>query len=284
MVAVIGRAVPVRFNGLEQFPIRANYGGIEYCIAESKPYTLEFANDHDVICLLLGDIVSRTRYEDDREKPLVFRGETTAFHPRNGNVRVAASSVRHGFVAFSYPEEFQAAISDCSLREFRASGSINNIHQEAIRHLARYAREKIAMRGSLDPLEIQYLGGMVYLETISGLSTTRQATPQGLSDASFRRIVEFIDTELENDISCEGLARAVDLPLRVVFGGMKARTGMSPYQFVISRRVERARALLENSDLPITEIALVCGFASQQHLTATLSRKLGSTPSRIRRH
>ena len=65
---------------------------------------------------------------------------------------------------------------------------------------------------------------------------------------------------------------------------MKARTGMSPYQFVISRRVERARALLENSDLPITEIALVCGFASQQHLTATLSRKLGSTPSRIRRH
>jgi AraC family transcriptional regulator len=284
MVAVIGRAVPVRFDGLEQFPIRASYRGVQYCIAESKPYTLEFANDHDVICLLLGDIVSRTRFEDDREKPLIFRGETTAFHPRNGNVRVAASSVRHGFIAFSYSEEFQAAISDRSLKEFREAGSTNNIHQESIRHLARYARDKIMARGALDPLEVQYLGGMVYLETINGLASARTSAPHGLSDASFRRIVEFIDSELENDISCEGLAKAVDLPLRVVFDGMKARTGMSPYQFVIRRRVERARALLEGSDLPITEVALLCGFASQQHLTATLSKKLGRTPSRIRRH
>jgi AraC family transcriptional regulator len=42
------------------------------CIAEAKPYALEFSNTADVICLLLGDISSSTKFEDDCEKPLIF--------------------------------------------------------------------------------------------------------------------------------------------------------------------------------------------------------------------
>ena len=132
------------------------------------------------------------------------------------------------------------------------------------------------------PLEIQYLGGMVYIETVDGLSDVRPVGRAGLSDAAFRRLTEFIDEEMENDISCEGLARALDLPLRVLFDGIKARTGLSAYQFVLHRRIARAEELLTHSDLAISEIALACGFASQQHLTATLSKKLGNTPRRLR--
>ena len=193
MAATIGRASPVRYGGLEQFLTRGSHGGVEYCIAGSKPYALEFANGSDVICLLLGDIVSRTRFEDDREKPLVFQGETAAFHPRQGNVRVAASSVRNGFVAFSYSDEFQASISDRSLREARKSGSANNIRRPSIRHLARYARERLRLAARSSPLEIQYLGGMVYIETVDGLSDVRPVGRAGLSDAAFRRLTEFID-------------------------------------------------------------------------------------------
>ena len=53
--------------------------------------------------------------------------------------------------------------------EARKAGSTNNIRQKSIRHLACYARERIRLRRMLDPLEIQYLGGMVYLETVQGL-------------------------------------------------------------------------------------------------------------------
>jgi AraC family transcriptional regulator len=282
VTASIGRAQQLRYDGLEQFATRGSYGGISYCVAGSRPYALEFANDADVICLLLGDIVSRTRFEDDREKPLVFQGETAAFHPRHGNVRVAASSVRHGFIAFAYSDEFQATISDRSLKEARKAGSTNNIRLKSIRHLACYARERIRQRRSLDPLEIQYLGGMVYLETLQGLRSVRPVNTVGLSDAEFARISAFIDGELEGDISCARIASAVDLPLRVIFEGMKVRTGLSPYQFVLERRVERAEQLLRQTELSIAEIAFQCGFASQQHLTATLSRKLGDTPHRLR--
>jgi AraC family transcriptional regulator len=57
---------------------------------------------------------------------------------------------------------------------------------------------------------------------------------------------------------------------------------MSPYRFVTEKRVERARRMLKTSTLPISEIALACGFSSQQHLTSTLSARLGITPRRIR--
>lgn len=284
MAATIGRATTIRYGGLEQFSLRGSYAGVEYCVAGSKPYALEFSNGADVVCLLLGDIVSRTRFEDDRERQLVFRGETAAFHPRQGNVRVAASSVRHGFIAFAYSDSFQASISDQSLKQARLAGSTNNIRLDSIRHLARYTRERLESGGALQPLEIQYLGGMVYLETIRGLHSSRPARASGLTDAAFHRIAEFIDAELENDITCEGLARAVDMPLRSVFEGIRERTGLSPYQFVIERRIRRARDLLERTDLPISEVAFACGFASQQHLTATLSRKLGRTPARLRHH
>ena len=284
MVATIGRATAVSHGGLDQFSMRGSHGGVEYCVAGAKPYALEFENGADVICLLLGDIVSRTQFEDEREQSLVFRGETAAFHPRHGKVRVAARSVRHGFIAFSYSNEFQASVSDVNLSAARRSGSANNIQLESIRHLARYARERLAARGALDPLEIQYLGGMVYIETLRALEPNKIAKPAGISDSAFRRITQFVEAELEKDISCDRLAKAADLPLRSVFDGIKSRTGLSPYQFVINARLARARHLLESSDEPISEIALACGFASQQHLTATMSRKLGSTPGRLRQH
>lgn len=282
MTAAIGRATELRYGGLEQFPTRGGSGGIDYCVAGSRPYALEFCNRADVICLLLGEIVSTTRFEDDTEERLIFQGETAAFHPRQSRVRVAASSVHHGFIAFSYSDAFQAGVSDSSLNEARRAGSANNIGQRPIRHLARYARERMRTRRPFDPLELQYLGGLVYLETIRGLRTVRPAKAAGLSDGEFGRIAAFIDAELDGDISCARIAAAVDLPLRVVFEGMKARTGMSPYQFVLARRTDKARELLTHSDLPITEVALACGFASQQHLTATLSRRLGSTPGELR--
>jgi AraC family transcriptional regulator len=283
MASTIGRATQTVFGGLEQFPVRSHYGEIKYCIAESKPYALEFANESDVICLLLGDIVSNTRFEDDREKPLIFEGETAAYHPRQGNVRVSANMVRHGFIAFSYSSDFQAAVSEQKLHALQKGGSINNIRSGTIAHLSRYAREVIRSRGMLDALQIQYLGGMVYLETMETLLSEPEDST-GLSDHSFRKLVDFIDSELEHDISCEGLARAINVPLRRIFDGIKQRTGLTPYQFVINKRVDRALQLLENSEISISEIALCCGFASQQHMTTTLSKRLGSTPNQLRKH
>ena len=130
--------------------------------------------------------------------------------------------------------------------------------------------------------EMQSLAASVYLETLRSLGAMREDGRSGLSDHEFDTIAAFVDAELGNDITCASLAAAARVPLRVVFDGMKARTGLSPYRYVMEKRVERARELLRNTRIPISEVAFACGFSSQQHLTSTLSSKLGRTPQQIR--
>jgi AraC family transcriptional regulator len=282
-IAVADRHSAHRFKGLEQFKLVASTGGVNYCVADGRPYSLEFSNDFDVICLLLGDINSKAKFDDDRETQLTFLGETAAFHPRGGHVRVAASDVRHGFIGFGYSPEFQGAIDDSNVGRVRESGTRNNIRKSAIRHLAKYARTRVQSGDPLSAMEVQYLATLVFLETVRHLGAMRADARAGLSDHEFRSICDFIDAELENEISCLMISKAVNLPLRVIFDGVKARTGFSPYRFVLEKRIDRARDLLENTDVPISDVALACGFSSQQHLTSTLSAKLGTTPYRLRK-
>jgi len=278
----VSRNAPAHeFRGLEQFRLVANTEGVNYCVAEGKPYALEFRNDFDVICLLLGDISSRAKFEDDAERELTFRGETSAFHPRGGNVRVDASDVRHGFIAFGYSPQFQSAIDDTSIAKARVLGSRNNIDRSAIKHLARYTRERLRA-GGMQPFEVQLLASLVFLETIRQLGALRERGRETLSDQEFNAVSGYVEAELANNLSCLAIAAAVNLPLRAIFDGVKQRTGYSPYQFVLEKRVERARALLTATPMPIAEVALACGFASQQHLTTTLSKKLGTTPGKLR--
>jgi AraC family transcriptional regulator len=273
-------SIPLR--GLEQFHIRGDANGVGYCIAEAKPYALEFSNTSDVICLLLGDINSSTKFEDDPEKPLVFLRESTAFHPRIGNVRVRAAEVRHGFIAFSYANDFQSVLDDRSIEALRRGGSCNNIRNDAIKFLARYVRERLRRPEGLQPLELQFLALGTYVETMRQLETVGPARRDTLSDQEFARLCDYIEGNLEDKLSCADLSRAVNLPLRVVYQSVKARTGRSPYSLIIEKRIERACSMLRHSSVSIAEIACACGFSSQQHLTATLSRRLGRTPRRLR--
>ena len=276
------RPGPMSIRGLEQFHRRGDANGVGYCIAGAKPYALEFTNSADVICLLLGDINSNTKFEDDREKPLVFLGDSTAFHPRVGNVRVRAGDVRHGFIAFSYAGDFQSVLDDESIGDLRRGGSRNNIRNDAIRFLARYVRERLRQPEGLQALELQFLALGTYVETMRQLTIAPPARRDMLSDLEFARLCAYIEGNLEDKLSCADLSRAINLPLRVIYDSVKARTGRSPYNLIVEKRIERACVMLRDGDASIAEVAVACGFSSQQHLTATLSRRLGRTPRRLR--
>ena len=62
----------------------------------------------------------------------------------------------------------------------------------------------------------------------------------------------------------------------------KAATGLSPYQYVIHRRVERAKRLLSDSSLTVAEVAVAVGFSNPSHLAHHVRRQLGVPPSALR--
>jgi AraC family transcriptional regulator len=104
-----------------------------------------------------------------------------------------------------------------------------------------------------------------------------------LSEQQLRRVRAFIEAHLETDIRLEAMAAACGISPDYFLRMFKTTVGVSPYQFVINQRVERAKQLLSDDGVSLAEIALRCGFSHQEHLTRMFRRFTGVTPGRYRR-
>jgi AraC family transcriptional regulator len=105
----------------------------------------------------------------------------------------------------------------------------------------------------------------------------------GLSQQQLRRVIDFIEAHMEKPLDLRNLSAAACLN-SVYFGRQfKRTTNMSPHQFVIQRRLERAKTLLATTSQPIAEIAAGCGFCHQEHLTRLFRSRCGITPSAYRK-
>ena len=97
------------------------------------------------------------------------------------------------------------------------------------------------------------------------------------------RIEDEIEARLAEPLTVAMLAAHSGLRETRFLQAFRAKTGMSPYRYVLHKRIERARHLLVTSRLGLAEVALASGFSDQAHMTTSLSRHLGLTPGAIRR-
>ena len=104
---------------------------------------------------------------------------------------------------------------------------------------------------------------------------------QTLSPLKKRRLEEFIETHLDRDLSLCELAGVAGVGLSQLKALFPRSFGLPVHQYVLHRRVERARNLLLSGDLPISRAALESGFAHQSHMARWLKRMLGLTPRQI---
>lgn len=99
-----------------------------------------------------------------------------------------------------------------------------------------------------------------------------------LSPGVLRQVIEYVSDNLEHDVRLDDLARVAGTGMNRFVRCFKHSTGMSPYQYVVRARIERARTLLANCSLPMTEIAARTGFADQSHFSNTFRRMTGLSP------
>lgn len=114
-------------------------------------------------------------------------------------------------------------------------------------------------------------------------STKAGKHPNLLSGRQMARIREFVDANIDSDIRLHQLAELCGRSTEYFVRLFKATSGVSPYQYVLNLRIERARALLADENLTLAEIALACGFSHQEHFTRMFRRFTGITPGRYRR-
>src|SRR5262249_7293676 len=97
-------------------------------------------------------------------------------------------------------------------------------------------------------------------------------------------VVEYIEEHLDASPTLEQMAAVARLSVYHFARQFKAATGLPPHQFVIMRRVERARQLLQaGTDLSLAEVAAFAGFSDQSHFSHHYKPLVGLTPGQFRR-
>ena len=120
-------------------------------------------------------------------------------------------------------------------------------------------------------------------QTYGGLTLPSEKVRGGLAPWQERRAKEMLLDDLQVDHSLSDLAVACGVSARHLARAFKATTGLPPHRWLLRRRVERAKELLEGTDESLGGIALACGFADQSHFTRVFQALAGSSPGAWRR-
>jgi AraC family transcriptional regulator len=133
--------------------------------------------------------------------------------------------------------------------------------------------------------------GKVFADALSAAIATQllrlygdaSATAKGgLTGRKVRLLADFIDAHIERGLAIAELASLAGLSTFHFARAFKQTTGRTPHQFVLLRRLDRARRMLVDTELSIADIAATCGFADQAHLARSFRKQFGAPPTAIR--
>ena len=187
----------------------------------------------------------------------------------------------------------------------------NSLYEAAVMELfgCDPSREEIAPRFAIvDPLLEQLAIAIanalqdrncndgLYIDTIAQMMAVHLArnhssrTPRSqpylvptLSGWKMRRVIEYIEQRLDGDLSIKRMAAEAEISPVYFARAFKIAIGQSPHQYVLTRRVERAKELLRNTEMPVADVAFSVGFSSQSHLSYWFVRHVGISPAAYRR-
>jgi AraC family transcriptional regulator len=159
------------------------------------------------------------------------------------------------------------------------------IRDPVIEGMAAAWRRELVERGAGGRLYTEGLGSALAVHVFRAYGDGLIRSPPvigGLGALRLRRVVDYIEAHLADDIGLRDLAAQAGLSTHHFGEAFKASTGTSPHRYLVGRRIRRAKELLLGAEQSIAEIAISVGFASHSHFTDNFRRLTGTTPSRFR--
>jgi AraC family transcriptional regulator len=157
----------------------------------------------------------------------------------------------------------------------------NDVVDAAAIDAAQLLRRQLLAR-DLDRLQCERAVNALEQRTAHVLGDIAPAARGWMTPHRLKLIDELIEARLDAKLTVGELAGALKLSTGFFCRAFRAAIGKAPHDYIIDRRLSRARALLQDASLDLGTVAQASGFASHAHMTATFRHRLGVTPSRLR--
>lgn len=255
---------------------------VELC--PKKPYQVRYLPEWHILGIALEAQSGYHAFASDKVSYYRAPANTFAFTPARCET---FSESRQGgaYLIFALSQElFQTYVDDIAPNQSLALRRLSHIHNQHVKAIGRATQKFIQTYPSGSRLYFESLAGQFATHVILGLLSKQEAVTQldSLPERVFDQLLEFIEANLCEDLSLSALAKVVNMSSPQFVRWFKARAGQSPHAWIITYRLNRAKALLIDTDQPIAQVAFDCGFSSQSHMTTLFSKYIGTTPKRYR--
>lgn len=187
------------------------------------------------------------------------------------------------FAVFYLPERTDGVFQQ--LRELCADAQAPFSFSDAlVSAAARQLMDELNLGSQADQGFMARLAAVMFEQVCRAL---RSDTPGGINPphiqlARLQTVLTFIREHLAQELSISQLAEQAGVSPAHFRRLFQSAMGMPPHRYVMNARLEHARDLLIQTDLPILHIALECGFSTQSHLTAAFKAAHATTPAQYR--
>ena len=206
-----------------------------------------------------------------------------AFVPRDVNFEIEYPAANSALLLF-IPRDFVTRM--CAELEVTDLPLLLAARNERLAQLITMVEGEVRAPGFASDLMVDGL-----MRAIASILARREGTPDEcdlqrihLTLPKLDRVRGYVEARLDSDISLSDMASVAGLSPFHFSRVFKLATGETPYHFLSTRRLMRARCLLQEGKMPLAELALACGFASQSHFTAAFTKAMGVSPGRYRKH
>lgn len=222
------------------------------------------------------------------------RAQTTVVQP--GAITSVSAGTAHdwateGPIGFAHlyldPATVARTVHETFDRDPRAVELMDEVGKEAplltalfMGMLAQIESPGFASRLLLDTLLQSFI--VQLLSESSTLGAVTPAAPHSLAPRRLKRVLDFIEANLADDIELDQLAAVAGSSRYHFSRSFRDATGFPPYRYLIQRRIEAAKTLLLKDELSIGQVSAQCGFKSSAQFAVMFKRVFGTTPNRFR--
>ncbi len=261
---------------------------LEYFEADHESMPNQVIDQHDIMIYLKDEPLRVENWRD---------GQYRDFTYHKHEIIVTPAGIASGWRWHTRSKVIVITLDPDKLEAFAQTELGILLTGRQLQNVPQFIDEDITQAGRqlLDALQADTLGSDVIFESLARIFLVKLIQKYGLEwdeDLEFsksftakhyKQVLDYVATHFGSNITLEAMATVANLSPYHFSRLFKQTLGQSPYQFVMSYRVEQAKKLLIDPNRPMINVAMSCGFSDQSHFSRIFKQIEGQTPKAWRK-